>query len=312
MPAIPPTIPSLTLPAVLPATPTETVLTAELPKRSLSSVVTAVSFIAMHLAALAVFFIPGALSLPAIALIVAVYVARGFGLTAGYHRYFAHRAYKTSRYFQFVLGCLGAAALQRGPMWWAGHHRVHHKHSDDHDDPHSPIAKTIWWSHVGWVLSNRYNATEWALMKDFQKYPELKYLERFDLVPGVLVGLACAAFGAATGVAGGFWGALAGFFFGTVILYHATFMVNSLCHLMGSRRFSTKDHSRNNAFVAFFTLGEGWHNNHHHYPSSARQGFRWYEYDFSYVILKCLSAVGIVWDLREPTPRALASKRAVK
>ena len=268
---------------------------------------TAVAFLGMHLAALSIFFVT--FHWGAVALMVAVYTARGFGLTGGYHRYFAHRAYKTSRPFQFVLGALGASALQRGPIWWAGHHRTHHKHSDDEHDPHSPIAKTIWWSHVGWVLSNRYNATEWALMKDFQKYPEIKYLERFDLIPGILLGVGCYAFGALTGIGGLSCFAWA-FLFGTVALYHSTFMVNSLCHLVGKRRFSTDDHSRNNWFVAILTLGEGWHNNHHHYPSSARQGFKWYEYDLSYYILKTLSVFGIVWDLREPTPRALAAKRA--
>ena len=196
---------------------------------------------------------------------------------------------------------MGAAALQRGPVWWAGHHRTHHKHSDEELDPHSPIMKSIWWSHVGWVLSNQYNTVEWDLMKDFRKYPELKLLERFDLVPGILLAFVCLAIGGLSGIA---WG----FFFGTVVLYHSTFMVNSVCHLLGTRRYATKDMSRNNWFVAFFTLGEGWHNNHHHYPSSARQGFKWYEYDFSYRMLQLLSVVGIVWDLREPTPRAMAKK----
>ena len=272
-----------------------------------ASALTAIAFLGLHLSALSVFFVE--FSWYAVALMVGVYTVRGFGLTAGYHRYFAHRAYKTGRLFQFVLGVFGASALQRGPIWWAGHHRTHHKHSDDPEDPHSPIVNSIWWSHVGWVLSNRFDATEWGLMKDFQKYPELKLLERFDLIPGVLLGVACYAFGALTGVGGASCFAWA-FCFGTVALYHSTFMVNSVCHLLGKRRFATKDQSRNNWFVAFFTLGEGWHNNHHHYPSSARQGFKWYEYDFSYYVLKTLSLVGVVWDLREPTPRALAARHA--
>lgn len=283
-------------------------LTAESrPKRGIASLATAFFFFALHLTVLSVLFVE--FSWIAVALAVVVYVARGFGLTAGYHRYFAHRAYKTSRWFQFVLGTLGASALQRGPMWWAGHHRVHHKHSDDDDDPHSPVAKTIWWSHIGWVVSNRYNATEWHLMRDFQKYPEIKFLEKWDLIPGILLGFACYLFGwAIGGTSLGLSCMSYAFFLGTIILYHSTFMVNSVCHLFGRRRFATKDHSRNNWFVAIMTLGEGWHNNHHHYPSSARQGFKWYEYDVSYMILKVLSWVGIVWDLRAPTPRALAAK----
>ena len=278
------------------ATPTPTVVPA---KRALASYMTAVAFLGMHIAALSVFFVE--FSWLAVGMMVLFYTIRGFGLTAGYHRYFAHRAYKTSRFFQFCLGLMGAAALQRGPVWWAGHHRTHHKHSDEEGDPHSPIMKSIWWSHVGWVLSNQFNTVEWDLMKDFRKYPELKLLERFDLIPGILLAFLCLAIDGLSGMA---WG----FFFGTVVLYHTTFMVNSVCHLLGTRRYATKDMSRNNWFVAFFTLGEGWHNNHHHYPSSARQGFKWYEYDFSYRVLQLLSVVGIVWDLREPTPRAMAKK----
>jgi stearoyl-CoA desaturase (delta-9 desaturase) len=265
--------------------------------RSLTSWVSAVAFLGLHLAALGVFFVE--FSWTGVALAIGFYLLRGFGLTAGYHRYFAHRAYKTSRAFKFVLAFLGAMSLQRGAIWWAGHHRLHHKHSDQEDDPHSPIVKSVWWSHIGWVLSNRFHKTDWELMRDFQKYPELRWLERFDVVPGILTGVFCLAVGGWSGL---FWG----FFLGTVCLYHGTFVVNSVCHLFGSRRFQTNDQSRNNWLVAIVAMGEGWHNNHHHYPSAARQGFKWYEYDLSYMILKVLSWVGIVWDLRQPTPRALA------
>ena len=249
----------------------------------------------MHLACVGIFFVE--FSWYAIALGVLIYTVRGFGLTAGYHRYFAHRAYKTSRWFQFCLGVMGASALQRGAMWWAAHHRLHHKHSDQDEDPHSPISHSLWWSHIGWIVSNRYDQIEWDQMKDFKKYPELIWLERFDLVPGILIGVGCLALGWSYF----FWS----FLLGTILLYHSTFMVNSVCHLFGTRRFETKDRSRNNGFVALLTMGEGWHNNHHHYPSAARQGFKWWEVDFSYMILKALSWVGIVWDLRQPTPRAL-------
>jgi stearoyl-CoA desaturase (Delta-9 desaturase) len=270
------------------------------PRRSFGSILTAVAFFALHAAALCAFFFE--FTWTGLVLGVSLYLIRGFGLTAGFHRYFAHRAYKTSRFFQFCLAWFGAMALQRGAMWWASHHRIHHKHSDEEDDPHSPIVGTIWWSHVGWVLSNRFNDVHWELMPDFKKYPELRWLEKFDLVPGVLAGLFCLAVGGWSGL---FWG----FFFSTVCLYHATFLVNSICHLVGKRRFQTKDYSRNNWFVAIVAMGEGWHNNHHHYPSAARQGFYWWEFDLSYCILKVLSWVGIVWDLRQPTPRALAAKR---
>jgi stearoyl-CoA desaturase (delta-9 desaturase) len=257
-------------------------------------------FLGIHLAALAVFFVP--FTWTAVALFLGFYALRVWALTAGFHRYFAHRAYKTSRWFQFVIGVLGSSAAQKGPIWWAGHHRRHHTYSDMDGDPHSPIVKNIWHSHVGWVLGREQAFTDWDRMKDWQKYPELKWLERFNIVPAVAVAVICYLVG---GLSGLVWG----FFLGTVCVYHSTFLVNSACHLMGYRRFKTTDASRNNWWVALLTFGEGWHNNHHHYQSSARQGFTWWEVDISYIVLRGLSAVGIVWDIREPTPRALAKDR---
>lgn len=267
--------------------------------RGLTSYMAATAFIGLHVACVGVFFVD--FSWTCLALFLGFYSIRVFGLTAGYHRYFAHRGYKTSRWFQFVIGCMGASSLQRGPIWWAGHHRGHHKYSDTDLDPHSPITRSVFWSHVGWVLSNEYNDTPWDQMKDWQKYPEMKWLDRFDILPGIAVAVFCLAVG---GWAGFFWG----FVLGTVAVYHVTFMVNSVCHLFGRRRFATTDASRNNWLVALLTFGEGWHNNHHHYPSAARQGFRWWELDISYVTLKVLSWFGIVWELRQPTRRALAAK----
>lgn len=254
----------------------------------------------MHVATLGIvfFFPPTWLDLT---LFLTIYIIRGFGLTAGYHRYFAHRAYQTSRWFQFCLGWFGGMAVQRGPMWWAGHHRSHHKFSDLEGDPHSPIVRSIWWSHLGWILSDELKDADKENMKDWHKYPELWWLDKYDWLPGVVTAVFCYAVG---GVSGFFWG----FLLGTVLLYHATFCVNSVCHLIGYRRFETTDRSRNNFLVAIATMGEGWHNNHHHYPSAARQGFKWWEIDMSYIILKILSQFGIVWGLRQPTPRALASK----
>ena len=233
------------------------------------------------------------------------YAIRVFALTGGYHRYFAHRGYKTSRVFQFIIAWCGCMSIQRGPIWWAGHHRVHHKHSDTDDDPHSPVANSVWWSHVGWVVSTKFSDSGWDQMKDWAKYPELRWLEKFDMIPGTLLGVFCYLVGGLPGLA---WG----FFLSTILVYHVTFMVNSVCHLLGKRRFATDDDSRNNWLVALLTFGEGWHNNHHHYPSAARQGFRWYEIDISYATLKFLSWFGIVWDLRQPTERALAAKTVEK
>lgn len=232
-----------------------------------------------------------------------LYLLRMFGITGGYHRYFAHRAYKTSRWFQFVLAWVGCSAVQKGPLWWAGHHRQHHKHSDKEDDPHSPIVGTIWWSHVGWVASGRFRRYKPELIKDFHQYPELRLMNKLHWGPGLVLAGACYLI---AGWAGVVWG----FLVSTVLLYHATFLVNSACHLWGSRRYETTDRSRNNWWAALLTMGEGWHNNHHHYPSCARQGFKWWEVDISYYVIRTLAAVGVVWDVREPTQRALAAKLA--
>ncbi len=253
-------------------------------------------FLGIHVACIAVFFVE--FHWWAIPLFLTTYSLRVWALTAGFHRYFAHRAYKTSRWFQFVIATIGSAAIQKGPMWWAGEHRQHHRHSDQDGDPHSPIKKSVFWAHIGWILSRGNGDTDWNEMKDWNKFPELKWLDRFHWIPGALLGVGCWYFGGPTALV---WG----FVLSTVAVYHVTFCVNSVCHLFGYRRFETTDRSRNNWWVALLTFGEGWHNNHHHYQSSARQGFAWYEVDISYMSLKVLSWLGIVWDLREPTPRAL-------
>ena len=253
-------------------------------------------FLAIHLAVLFVFFVP--FTWTALGLCFGFYVLRMFGITGGFHRYFAHRAYKTSRWFQFVLGCLGSSALQKGPLWWASQHRRHHKHSDQEEDPHSPIRHGVWWSHVGWVLSTSNIDEDLSNMKDLTKYPELRLLENFHWVPAVLLAVACY-------LIDGWSGLVWGFVVSTVLLYHGTFLVNSACHVFGSRRFNTSDASRNNALVAIVTLGEGWHNNHHHYMSSANQGFKWWEIDVSYYILQLLRCTQLVWDLRKPPAKKL-------
>lgn len=256
-----------------------------------------IPFILIHLAVVLVFFVP--YSWECLALLLGFFFLRTWGLTAGFHRYFSHRAYKTSRWFQFVIACIGSSALQKGPMWWAAEHRQHHRFSDQPDDPHSPIVKSFWWSHYGWVIDRKNRYTQWQELKDWHAYPELKWLDRLHFVPALLVAGICYWVAGWSGVV---WG----FVLGTVCLYNTTFCVNSICHIFGYRRYATKDFSKNNWLVAALTMGEGWHNNHHHYPSAARQGFKWYEVDMSYYVLRALGLVGLVWDLREPTPRALA------
>jgi stearoyl-CoA desaturase (delta-9 desaturase) len=250
-----------------------------------------VAFVAIHLAAVLAFLVEPTADV--LTLCAALYFVRMFGITAGYHRYFAHRSYKTSRLFQFVLALIGCSAGQKGPLWWAATHRAHHRHSDTESDPHSPVRHGLLWSHLGWILCQAPDAHDPDFVRDLAKYPELRWLDRLQWVPPSCLMAACFA-------AAGWGGVLWGFCVSTVALYHGTFLVNSVCHLLGSRPYETPDGSRNNALVAILTLGEGWHNNHHHYQSSVRQGFRWWQLDVSYCVLRILGLIGLVWDLREP------------
>ena len=249
------------------------------------------AFVLMHVACLAVFLT--GVSAQALALCGAVYFLQMFGITAGYHRYFSHRSYRTSRAFQFALAWLGCSAAQKGPLWWAAQHRHHHRTSDTPEDLHSPVAHTLWWSHVGWVLSPASDATDARAVKDLARYPELRWLDRNHWLPPLALAGLCL-------LAGGWAGLVWGLCVGGVLSHHATFLVNSACHLWGRRRYATADASRNNLAVAVLTLGEGWHNNHHHYQSSARQGFRWWEVDVSYYLIRLLACLGLVWDVRRP------------
>ena len=260
-----------------------------------------VPFVLMHLACLAVIFT--GISLPAVLLCIGLYLVRMWGLTAGYHRYFSHRSYKTSRGFQFLLALLGTTAAQKGPLWWAAHHRRHHKYTDQEGDVHSPRQNGFWWSHVGWVVSDMYDATDWEAIKDFSRYPELRWLNRWHLIPPTALGALCF-------LALGWEGLVVGFFTSTVILYHGTFSINSLAHMWGSRRYKTGDDSRNNLWLALLTGGEGWHNNHHHYMASANQGFYWWEIDYSYYVLRVLSWLRVVWDLRRPPAHLFTATEA--
>jgi len=234
-------------------------------------------------------------------ILLVTYWVRMFFITGGYHRYFAHRAYKTSRVFQFLLALGGSTAVQKGVLWWAGHHRLHHRFTDTVQDAHSPI-KGVVFSHVGWIVSPQNDFTPTDAISDFNKYPELRFLNSHDFIGPWALAIGCYLWG-------GWSGLLVGFFLSTVMLWHTTFLVNSMSHLVGTRRFATDDSSRNNVFVALLTMGEGWHNNHHHIQSSARQGFKWWEIDVTYYILKLLSVFHIVWDLKKPNEKALATAR---
>jgi len=265
-------------------------------------------FFLLHAACLLVFVVGW--SWTALAVAIVVYFARVFGLTAFYHRYFSHRAFKTSRTIQFLGALLGNAAGQRGPIWWAAHHRHHHRASDKPDDIHSPAQQGFIWSHMLWFMTREAYGTDQRMVKDWLRFPELRFIERFDfLAPGVLVVLmfflgAVIQFVWPASGTSGFQMVVWGFVVSTVMLYHVTFGINSLAHKFGSRRYDTGDDSRNNLWLALATFGEGWHNNHHRFPSSARQGFLWWEIDISYYLLVVMSWVGLVWDLK-PVPASV-------
>ncbi len=225
------------------------------------------------------------------------YAVMVFGITAGHHRYFSHRAFKTSRAFQLVIALCGAMAGQRGALWWAGHHRHHHRHTDAEGDVHSPVEGGFFWSHVGWILSGEHAVTPIENVKDLAQYPELVWLNRNHVVPPI-------AFVVISGLIGG-PGLASWSLFSMMAVYHVIFSTNSITHLWGTRRFETADNSRNNPVVALLTFGEGWHNNHHHYPPSAKVGFYWWEIDISYSILKCLEKLGLVWDINVPPQSVL-------
>jgi stearoyl-CoA desaturase (delta-9 desaturase) len=258
-------------------------------------------FVAVQLAAVAGVVAMG-WSWSGLLLAVALYYVRMFFITAGYHRYFSHRAYRTSRFFQFVLAVGGATCTQKGPLWWAARHRHHHKFSDMPEDIHSPRQDGFWWSHMGWFMGDDYTDEDGKKVPDLAKYPELVWLDRFMLVPPI-------AFAVGLFLVGGLHALLWGFFVSTTLLWHGVFTINSLSHVFGSRRYETTDTSRNNGLLALITMGEGWHNNHHHYQSSANQGFYWWELDLSYWVLRALGLFGVVWELRTPPVAVLAAGR---
>jgi stearoyl-CoA desaturase (delta-9 desaturase) len=253
-----------------------------------------IGFLAVHLAALGVVFV--GFSWRGVALCLASYYLRMFGITAGFHRYFSHRTYRLGRVSQFLMAFLGQTAAQKGVLWWASNHRHHHRFSDLPEDIHSPIQRGFWWSHMGWILVRDYQETDFSRVPDLAKYPELVWLDRHQYVPTVLYGSACY-------LAFGWVGLFYGYFLSTVLLWHGTFSINSVMHLFGRRVFPTTDWSRNSFLFAVLTTGEGWHNNHHYFPGSAAQGFRWWQIDPSFYVLWLLEKIGIVTDLHRPPAR---------
>ena len=271
----------------------------------------ALPFVLLHVGCLGVIWV--GVSWTAVGIALALYAVRMFAITAFYHRYFSHRTFQTSRAVQFLFALVGASSVQRGPLWWAAHHRHHHRHADQPLDPHSPQQKGFWRSHVGWFLTREAFATDLQRVPDLARFPELRWLDRFDVVVPLAMAAGLYALGALLEHA---WPTLGtngpqllvwGFFVSTVVLFHATVTINSLSHRFGRRRFATSDDSRNNLWLALLTFGEGWHNNHHFYSSSARQGFRWWEIDLTWYGLRLMALLGLVRDLK-PVPEWVLAK----
>jgi len=278
--------------------------TVQLEKRRRPQLKQEISFLVVHLLPL------GAIWTGATAfdwtLCAVLYFARMFWVTGGYHRYFAHKSYSTSRWFQFVIAFMSQTSAQKGALWWASHHRHHHRHSDTPADPHSMKLYGFWYSHVGWIVGPDYKTTDYKTIGDYAKYPELVWLNKYHLIPPLVLALTVMALGGIVNggsiltmfTLAGFSTLFIGFFLSTVILYHGTFSINSIMHKFGFQRYESNDESRNSIWLALLTLGEGWHNNHHYYEVSARQGFFWWEIDITYYILRGFAAVGLIWDLK--------------
>lgn len=259
-------------------------------------------FIGLHLACFAAIWT--GVTTTSVVLAITLYVARMFGVTAGYHRYFSHRSFKTSRVMQFLLAMLAQSSAQKGALWWAGHHRHHHRYSDTEHDVHSPRHEGFWYAHLGWIFAPQWDKTDYEAVPDLAAYPELVFLNKYEHIPTVLLIALCAWIDGWTGL-------VVGFCWSTVATWHGTFMINSLAHVHGNQRYVTGDDSRNNWWLALITLGEGWHNNHHAYQRSTRQGFRWYEIDITYYVLKAMSWGRLVWDLGAPPPEVVRNERPV-
>ena len=259
-----------------------------------------IPFFAIHLGAVVSVVMMG-WSWKGFALAMALYYVRMFGVTAGYHRYFSHRSFRTGRVMQLLFALLAMSSAQKGVMWWAAHHRVHHKLSDKPGDVHSVLLDGFWWSHVGWIISTKYDVTDTEKVRDLEKFPELVWLDKYHLVPSTLLGVALYLIGGFHAFA---WGLLVS----TTLLWHGTFTINSLTHMFGRRRYATTDNSRNSLILALVTMGEGWHNNHHYYQRSVRQGFYWWEIDITFYVLKVMEMLGLVRDLHAP-PRHVRDSR---
>jgi stearoyl-CoA desaturase (delta-9 desaturase) len=265
-----------------------------------------VVFWVVQASALLVFAVP--FSWPFVGLWAASHFIRAIGLTLAFHRYFAHRSFRMNRAVRFVWAFIGTAAMQKGPLWWAGHHVNHHRFADRDGDPHSPSVSGVYYAHIGWFLNDaRHDRLEPSnpVVRDFSKAPEIYWLDRLNVLPPLMLAVALYLIGGMTWLV---WG----FCLPTVTLAHSTFAINTVNHMFGSRRFETVDESRNNVITAFFAAGEGWHNNHHRYQRSARNGFYWWEFDPTWYVIRAMQAVGLAWDVQVVPKRIYEEARAAK
>ena len=282
---------------------------SQMRKEAPINIVASIPFMFVHIGCVLVLWT--GVSTTAVAIGLVTFAVRMFSLTGGFHRYFCHKTYKTSRAFQFILAAVGTSAAQMGPLWWAGHHRHHHAHADTGEDVHPPGVKGFSWAHAGWIMSPTNWPVRWNLVRDFAKYRELVWLDNYHYVAPIslVVGL----YGLGSWMESNYpsLGAtppqlvVVGFFISTTILYHVTFAVNSFGHTFGSRRYETGEGSTNSMLLALLTGGEGWHNNHHRYPNSERQGFYWWEVDSTHYVIVVLSWLGLVWDVQGPSNHVL-------
>jgi fatty-acid desaturase len=251
------------------------------------NVFTSVILVLLHIGAIAALFMFSWQRLAAT--IVLYYIATGFGISMGYHRLHTHRSYKVPTWLEYFFALCGTLTLEGGPIFWVAVHRVHHQFSDQPGDPHSP-REGAFWSHVGWILFGETNHNNTKMMAkytpDLSKHKFYIWLNNWHWVPVTILSFALWAIG---GLPLFLWATCFRIVFGL----HATWAVNSATHMWGERRFATRDDSRNTWWVALFTFGEGWHNNHHAHPTSARHGLAWYEFDPSWLLIKLLTRLGI-------------------
>lgn len=252
-------------------------------------------------------------------ILIVGYLLTGIGITVGFHRLFTHRSFDAPAVIRMTFGVLGSMAVQGPLLRWVAQHRVHHQHSDDIGDPHSPhgygsgplaVLRGFWHAHAGWLMdAERRDLARYC--GDLRKDRVASFVSRHFIL-WVFLGLALPPLIA--GLATWSWsGALLGFLWGSLVrvllVHHTTWSINSVCHLWGSRPFSTNDQSRNNAVFGVLAMGEGWHNNHHAFPTSARHGLRWWEFDGSYWIIRSLQFIGLAWNVKVPERAAVRTKR---